>query len=369
MQAICSNDYVIEYVAKTFDLSKVLPFSTSSVGEDKKIYLPRNYEVIVKDNYLARNFVKLALERGYTVTILDRDGDKLEDQKDSVKSFIKGWVHCISVGVPAYAKNLKKDFKEGVLYGLSLLLEKSKVDRSLVKQTSVDDVNVTLFGSAWKVKYAIEKSMIDLLKHFTRTSKVIGEVGTWVVSVEQIKEKYGLKDPLKNQQVITDNEQAYLREVFKLPLSAIETIEEFNSYKTRTEGKEETSVDVLVRYVTGLKNVQKLLKPLKDLLEKEVSERCNFVFKHPMNKKAKQLGKSWKEQVDNVKADPHAGNVLNPSFIYSVGKEKLVSPQVMTDEERIKTEAVVYRFCQMYNLSPARVSEIMIWFMPNSADQ
>jgi hypothetical protein len=370
MQALCSDDYSIEYVAKTFDLSKVQPFSTSILNEEKKIYLPKNYLVITKSNYLARNFVKICLEQGYKVVSLDRDAEPLDEMKGQVKSFIKGWVTTLVDKVPAYAKNLQKDFKEGVLFGLHLLLEKAKVDRSLVKPTTVDDVNVLLFGSAWKTKYAVEKSMIDLLKHFTRTSTVRGDISSWVVSKEQVIEKYGLKDPLKDQQIINENEQAFLRSQFKLPLDALKGIEGFTEFQARAQSQsDEKSIDVFRRYIGSLKDVQKMLKPLKDIVEKEVSDRSNFVFKHKANKNAQRLGRTWKEQLDAVRPDPQCGNVLNPSFIYSVGKEKLNFPVASEQREIDRQVGIIHTFCQQYNVSPAKEAEIASWFFSKENDQ
>lgn len=332
-------------------MDKVKPFSIQVTGEESKVFLPNDFENIVSNNILCRLFLNLCIQNKYVLHKLNKPMGKMDELKDEQVSFIKGWYASL-MGLPDYAKNLNKNFKEGCTFGIYLMLEGKKVDRNLFRKCSIEDVNIHLFGNSWKVKNEVEKSMLDQLKHFSRQVKELPKnIGTWITSQEVISVNYGLRDPLKNP-ILSDSEKEFLRSTFVAELEyKLEPVDTFLK-----EGK--SSLEGILKYQEHLISIQKGLKKVKTIVSKEVDDRTNFVFRHPSNKRLVKLKKPLEDCLNNIKELPDYGNHFNSTFIYTLGKDKLVLKEPETLEDCDANKALLKSFFDQYKLSAAKCAEV-----------
>jgi len=240
-----------------------------------------------------------------------------------------------------------------------LMIEKEKI-KELFRKGKVDDVNILLLGTTWGIKYQVEKSIIDQLKHITRQQKCQGILTSWVLSKDKLREILGIRNPIKNQ-MLTENEQKFLSESFTDALSTLK--EEDKEEKDEPDQRIPSNIEQLKKLYERLKDSQKKLGGLKHLTETVVSERSILVFKNKKNKKLLKEKKPLKELLANVQTEPQYGNVMNPGLIYSKGVEKLtISPDLTTRADKEVAKVAIQNFCKKYSLDQSRYMEILSYY-------
>lgn len=353
------SDTSVMYVSKTYEFDKIKPYSVQVTKEKKVVFVPKNYEEVAKSNVLVRLFFNLALKENYEVVVLNND-EPIKVLKEDVVSFIKGWYAAIEK-LPEYSRNINKHFKEGCMYGIDMMLDSKKIDRGLFKSTKIDNINVHLFGNAWKNSHESEKTILDHLKVFSRNQKILPTIYSWMIADAKIREKFGLKDPSKNA-ILTEKEHHMLQASF---IDAVQfELKQIDKFSELKEFENKSAVEVLQGYTLYIKDIQKTLKPLKVLVEKEVTDRTDFVFKHPANKKLVKAKKPLREVMANVKDFAQFSNAFNSSLIMSKGQEKLTIPENHSAVGQKYMQDAVDSFCKKYKLSSAMQSELLIQFEP-----
>jgi hypothetical protein len=198
--------------------------------------------------------------------------------------------------------------------------------------------------------------MIDQIKHFSRMVKTVPEnILSWMTSVEIIKENYGLKDPTGNP-ILTDSEKNFLQTTYADALNF--NVEELKGSSLFTESKDSSVISILKEYQSRLVAMQKALKPVKEIVKREVDDRTNFVFKHPASKRLIKNKKPLADLLNNLKEVTEFGNHFNSTLIYTEGQEKLTLTEPTTDEECQANKASIDAFAQQYGFSAAKSTEV-----------
>jgi len=350
------HDFEPEFVAKQFDTENANPFSVLVLGDKKEVYLPSNWSNISQNEILARMFLSLTTSANYNPILKSKPYDWTLKLDANQTSFLKGWYSCLN-NIPTFSKNLQKDFKRGVLFGLHLMLEKEKISE-LVKQDKTGDVNILLLGNAWGVKYQVEKNMIDQLKHFTRLRKPSGSIMSWLLSSEEVKDKLGLRNPIDNA-LLSDNEQEDLKARYKIPLDLINIIGERKIEDVKNPEEELASIR---RWLQEIKELQRKLKPLKSICDEIVRKRGKFVFQNKKNKKLLAEKRPVKDLISNIKSDPQWGNIMNPSYAYSNGGTWLEISLDLTPENISLARQMIFDYGQQYQVNSLKLAELNNYF-------
>jgi hypothetical protein len=138
------------------------------------------------------------------------------------------------------------------------------------------NILLTLFGDAWATKHQDEKVILDFIISALKTQPVFN-METYLINIDELKKKLGLKSNRHKNQIISDDEQKFIENDYKDVLTGIREFK-YVEYKGWYD---------LIDHMKATQKLCRAAKPYSDLCKEIISDRLDFVFKgqRKVNKK------------------------------------------------------------------------------------
>jgi len=199
----------------------------------------------------------------------------------------------------------------------------NQVNRQLFRLKAATHPKIQLFGDIWGKGYDVENQMINHIIHYLRTRKVTWDWSRLLVSKQEVLVLAGLKLDISNS-LLSDAERQAI--AYWVEISGTKFDVNFDDYKW------ESAIEI-VRFQRDLDENRKLLRPIKEFVDKTINSRIQAVYS-PYSKKEKDKLKKARisDLVDKIKGDI-AYFPFNPTnVLIPLGGSKLPDVPPSTDE-------------------------------------
>jgi hypothetical protein len=262
-------------------------------------------------------------------------------------------VPLVEGGIPAFRKDLKGPFKKGLYCCINYISTGIKYcDRRWLVFGESPSILLLLFGEAWAVKHQEEKIILDFV--ISTLSKIkASNIPTYLVNIEELRKKLGLKANRHKNQVISSEEQKFIEEDYS------ETIDKIKGFKYY----EYKSIEDLVAHMRDAQKMCKEAKIYSDLCKEIVGDRLDLVFKGDKRKKQNQpiekLIQQKKDTVEYVK-------VFNPCRAAGIKTAFRVGSLPSNEEEKRKVKVAISEWKASFKgvgKLQARLPTVEAWYV------
>jgi len=262
---------------------------------NKEIGVPSNYDKLIEQSYLYLLILAVCKSEGYKLIATGKVHQPRFVTNKAIEATLKGFgLPLISKVIPK-CPDLKGYSKDGIMSCVNHIIQGKKgVRGDLFKCHSARHIAQIVLGSVWAKDSPVEKNILDSLISYARKNVSDRNIHTYLVSMEQLKNIYGIKLNLHKSDLFTTQEQ-------KLLDLYLETIE-LNDLKY-DDNDDITSVSAHVN--TSFNELQKKLKDYKTFTQSVISKRLEACFEpYPKGKKRDQARKTpIKQHLANVRSN------------------------------------------------------------------
>jgi hypothetical protein len=285
---------------QTISIESLRPFESRMVEGTRVVCVPSNIESLVADHYIFTLAAlclkhcdhKIVEGREYTPTF--------KHTADQILCLNGFGAPIVEEKVPNFRNDIRGAFKKGLLSAMTYIVEEVKFcDKRWFIFNESKNIMLTLFGEAWATKHQDEKIILDFIISILKTQPIFG-MDTYLINVDELRKRLGLKANRHKNAVISDDEQKFIEEDYKDILKQIREFK-YDEYKNWMD---------LITHMKRTVRLCKDAKPYSDLCKEIINDRLTWVFKG--QKKNKKL--PIMKLIDDKKSQDVIGyiKVFNP---------------------------------------------------------
>jgi hypothetical protein len=230
--------YTYEGVVKENDLKSLAPFKIMKSGEQLYAGIPNNIESLVKTSYLYVAYIKSCDFNKIRMVAVDSDYQHMYSATPEREMFLKGLTSVIiNNGLPNHKDAGNKHWFLGVGCAIHYMVKQIKNFKpELFNFGRVTTASTEYFGDPWGGKFKTEKRMLDsVLSCFQKIAINWGNLQTWRVSSQRIRERYRISEKLHENPVINEAERKWIVTDFNNELHAFEDVKFEAKWTTEKE--------------------------------------------------------------------------------------------------------------------------------------
>jgi len=244
-------------------------FESRMIEGRRHVSVPSNLEDLVQQNYLF-TLAALALKASNCIIVVGKDYKITFTHTVDQTLILNGFgVPLVEGMVPKFRNDFRGPFKNGLLCAMMYITEGIKFcDKRWFQFNESRNILHTLFGEAWATKHQDEKIILDFIISVMKTVKVLN-MESYLINIDELKKRLGLKSNRHKNPIISNDEQKFIEEDYKLVLSDIREFK-YNKYDDWED---------LIQHMVHVQKLCKAAKPYSDLCKELTSTRLDFVFK------------------------------------------------------------------------------------------
>jgi hypothetical protein len=328
------------------------PFETRVVEGVRIVVVPENLNELVDKNYL---FVLAALGLKTTKCKIVQgktyEGNFVHstDQQLALNGF---GIPLVEGFIPKFRKDLKGPLKKGLHCAIQYICASEKfLDRRWLIFGDSSGILPLLFGSTWATKHQDEKVILDFIINCFSSVKIT-HIDSYLLNVEELKKRLGLKSNRHKNQIISADEQRFIEEDYKVVLDLIRDFkyEEYDGF------------NAIIVHMKATNALSKNAKPYSDMCKQIINERLSLIYKGE-GKKKKNVPIA--KLVDLKSNTPDYARVFNPCMAAGCKTPFRVGSFPENDEERRKIRVSLGEWAKSQKgnrLVSARLSMIESWY-------
>lgn len=259
-------------------IESLKPFESRIIDGKRTVAVPSNLKELVEQNNYIFILAALALEQSNCVVIEGKPYvPTFKHTADQILCLNGFGVPLVEQKVPVFRNDFRGPFKKGLLCAVMYITEGVKYcDKRWFVFNDSRNILLTLFGDAWATKHQDEKVILDFIISALKTQPVFN-METYLINIDELKKKLGLKSNRHKNQIISDDEQKFIENDYKDVLTGIREFK-YVEYKGWYD---------LIDHMKATQKLCRAAKPYSDLCKEIISDRLDFVFKgqRKVNKK------------------------------------------------------------------------------------
>jgi hypothetical protein len=276
--------------------------------------------------------------------------------RDSSKEdFLKGFgLALVEEKIPKYTQT-RGMFGRGVHLAAKYRMQCLKnFDLNLTKIRKVESAPEILFGNLWGSKNIVDKRIVDNIIMAIKKLPFDDDC-TWIKSTAQIKVDYGLDENLHKNQLLSPDEQMFIKEDFK---SEFHIAYEILDLKCES-GK-------LPAFSEQVQKLVRAFKPYKEFVTDIINSRLRAIYSKKENKARKKRQQPIKVLVESMKYTKEYLDAFNPCRA-----ARLPSFQVpfvpQSPEEFNKVAKALSNWCNSINEPGLKTRALLVesWYLAN----